>query len=223
MTEPLPPTAVAVLDANKQLAHFQQATENELRAALDAINDEMLDLQEKMKRLRKERQILEMLLYVMYPTAAADDGFQSAALMVASRLSQIRGDRGAGKVREVCSVEGCKLDVWAKGLCKDHYSQEERDKRVGPLKQGHELQQTAKRGKPRQKPEPSLAEQEILDVLTGEDEQEDDTDSWAVADEGKISNCCNKATYQGAKHTEGDRYCTSCNRPTAWRRPKNAP
>ncbi|MHB0955690.1 MAG: hypothetical protein ACYC0X_04855 [Pirellulaceae bacterium] len=183
------------------LAHLQKCTAGELRELLDQVNVEMYDLQEKLKQLKTQRQILEMLLYVMYPEEAKEETglgyFHGAAHMIAIRLSQIRGERGAGKQRETCSVAGCQLDVMAKGFCKFHYDEETRDKRAAPLKEGAELHETAKKGHPK------FVRKDLASPIPG-----------------TRSGCCDVEVYEGKKHEYGNRYCSKCWEPCQWKSTK---
>lgn len=168
-------TALAVIE-QQGLSQFQKATADELDSSLHDVNKEMFELQEKIKELKKERQVLEMLFYVMYPEEAMEStgrgDYHGAAHMVAIRLSQIRGDRGANKIRAQCSIAGCMLDVLAKGLCKFHYDEETRGKRIAPVKEGEVIQETAKKGQPKFVRK-ELDVEKIADAMTEQEKQND--------------------------------------------------
>lgn len=215
--------ALAVAE-NAGLSHFQKATKDELQSVLDEINDELFELQVRMKKLQKERTIIEMLRYLMYPEATQEDGYyQNAAHAVGSRLSKLRGARGENKLRETCSVEGCKLEVLAKGFCHEHYHQNTRAKIAPPLKEGVKVQKKTALAR--------CSMEGCGDISIHNDglcrnhhsaKIKKEQGEWVLEkdhpkiNEKMLSKCCAAPTYEGTRHSAGDRYCIECGESCVW-------
>lgn len=110
-------SSLIALSGDKNLATL--FTEEELDMVVGELDEEMYALQERMKLLRKERQMLDVIYIIMHPSKALG-GWRDVTRTLASRLRRTREALERPK-KPSCCIEKCSLDVLANGLCYSHY------------------------------------------------------------------------------------------------------